>query len=222
MCTRYHCAQFQYDHPGRRTSLCAQDIIVLSFSTITLGVRQAHVHKISCQNSSNDKSIVSFLLQDAYEQMYHDKPKLILARFYAHDMILSLAYCHFSVPLSVSPIASQTHSCKKGKNQVNCVCRLSDVTGFLASAHACKPKQFSQLQRQDKSYQRCFQDGYCFSSNDLVRRVTKWCNAIGLHHMMQQNTACSCSSFPFSAEVAYGLASLIPWPLGGEGPGDEA
>ena len=69
MCTRYHCAQFQYDHPGRRTSSCAQDIIVFSFSTITLGigqahvitlgVGQAHVHKISisCQNWSNDKCI---------------------------------------------------------------------------------------------------------------------------------------------------------------------
>ena len=65
MCTRYHCGQFQYDHPGqdklmctgyrcgqydhpgRRTSSCAQDIVVVSFSTITLGVRQAHVHRIS-------------------------------------------------------------------------------------------------------------------------------------------------------------------------------
>ena len=45
MCTRYHCGQ--YDHPGRRTSSCAQDIIVFSFSMITLGVGQAHVHKIS-------------------------------------------------------------------------------------------------------------------------------------------------------------------------------
>ena len=45
MCTRYHCGQFQYDHPGRRTSSCAQDIVVVSM--ITLGVGQAHVHKIS-------------------------------------------------------------------------------------------------------------------------------------------------------------------------------
>ena len=45
MCTGYHCGQFQYDQPGRRTSSCAQDIIVVSM--ITLGVGQAHVHKIS-------------------------------------------------------------------------------------------------------------------------------------------------------------------------------
>ena len=55
MCTRYHCGQ--YDHPGRRTSSCTQDIIVVSM--ITLGVGQAHVHRISisCPNWSNDKSI---------------------------------------------------------------------------------------------------------------------------------------------------------------------
>ena len=39
-----NCGQFQYDQPGHRTSSCAQDIIVLSFSTITLGVGQARVH----------------------------------------------------------------------------------------------------------------------------------------------------------------------------------
>ena len=38
--------------------------IVVSFSTITLSVGQAHVHKISksCQNCSNDNLFVSFLL----------------------------------------------------------------------------------------------------------------------------------------------------------------
>ena len=39
MCTRYHCGQFQYGHPGRRTSSCALDIIVVSI----MGIRQAHL-----------------------------------------------------------------------------------------------------------------------------------------------------------------------------------
>ena len=36
----------------------------------------------------------------------------------------------------------------------------------------------------------CFQDCYCYSNSDIMCHVTKYCNVIGPHCTLRQNTTC--------------------------------
>ena len=46
---------------------------------------------------------------------------------------------------------------------------------------------------------QCFQECYCYSNCVVMCHVTKYCNGIGLHYAVWQNTACVLTSpaYPF-------------------------
>ena len=60
----------------------------------------------------------------------------------------------------------------------------------------------------------CFQDCYCYSNNDIMYHVTKYCNVIGLHCTVRRDMACihSLPDASLSCRSGSGLRDqCVPW-----------
>ena len=110
----------------------------------------------------------------------------------------------------------QTHFPKRGKGLVNCVYKpcptgmqlagwrnqISNnaLLNYLLQSKHAPWKLFSKCfhgccsSGKDVALFRCFQDCYCYSNNDVMCHVTKYCNMIGPHCTVRRDKACIRSS----------------------------
>ena len=119
--------------------------------------------------------------------------------------------------MQTTSLTSQTHFRKRGKGLVNCVYKpcptgmqlagwrnqISNnalLNYLLQSKHApwkLSSKCFYGCCSSGKDVLvlfRCFQDCYCYSNNDVMCHVTKYCNTIGPHCTVWRDKACIHSS----------------------------